>query len=110
MKAGISLSINVTEIEKARLIEGKKGKYLNATVFVDLDNADQYGNHGMITQDVSKEERDAGTRGAILGNAKVFWQGVSNSQTGNSAPTQQKQSQPAPQQGFDDFSDSDIPF
>lgn len=106
MKAGISLSINVTEIEKARLIEGKKGKYLNATVFVDLDNADQYGNHGMITQDVSKEERDAGTKGPILGNVKVFWKDSGRTAEVNQ-PHQQSQQQ-APQ-NFDNF-DDDIPF
>ena len=27
----------------------------------------------MITQDVSKEEKDSGVKGAILGNTKVFW-------------------------------------
>jgi len=27
----------------------------------------------MITQNVSKEERDNGELGAILGNCKVFW-------------------------------------
>jgi len=26
----------------------------------------------MITQDVSKDEREAGTKGAILGNATIF--------------------------------------
>jgi hypothetical protein len=77
MKHGISLSINVKEIEKARLYQGKKGVYLSMTVFVDTENQDQYGNHGMITQDVSKEEREQGVKGAILGNAKVFWTGNS---------------------------------
>lgn len=72
-KVGISLKIDVTKIDKARLFKGQKGTYLDATVFVDLGEADQYGNHGMITQDVSKEERQAGTRGEILGNCKVFF-------------------------------------
>lgn len=49
-KVGISLTIDVTKIEKARLYQGQKGTYLDATVFVDLDEADQYGNNGMITQ------------------------------------------------------------
>ncbi len=72
-KIALSLNINVKEIEKARLVEGAKGTYLNATIFVDLDQADQYGNHGMITQDVGKEERDNGVRGNILGNGKIVW-------------------------------------
>ena len=37
-KVGISVKIDVTRIEKARLFEGQKGKYLDATMFVDLDD------------------------------------------------------------------------
>ena len=60
-KVGVSLKIDVTKIDKARLFKGQKGTYLDATVFIDLCEADQYGNHGMITQDVSKEERQQGS-------------------------------------------------
>jgi len=63
----------VLEIDKARLFKGEKGTYLDTTVFIDLDQLDQYGNSGMITQDVSKEEKQQGIRGNILGNCKVFW-------------------------------------
>lgn len=104
---GVRLKLDVTKIEKARLFKGQKGTYLDATVFVDIDESDQYGNHGMITQDVTKEEREAGTRGPILGNVKVFYKGDQQRQQ---APQQQAQ-QSAPQQPggmMDD--DSDIPF
>ena len=97
-KVGISLKIDVTKIEKERLYEGAKGKYLDATTFVDLDELDQYDNSGMITQDVSKEEKDAGVKGPILGNCKVFWK--SDTQAKTPAPA------PAPEKSFDD----DIPF
>ena len=80
MKLGVSLSIDVTKIDKEKLITGKKGKYLDAQVFIEVGQADQYGNHGMITQAVSKEARDNGERGAILGNCKIFWNDSSNSQ------------------------------
>ena len=72
-KVGISLKIDVSKIDKNRLFKGSKGTYLDATAFVDLDELDQYGNSGMITQDVKKEEKEQGVKGAILGNAKVFW-------------------------------------
>jgi len=72
-KIGVALKIDVSKIDKARLFKGQKGTYLDATVFVDLGEADKYGNHGMITQDVTKEEKDAGQKGPILGNCKVFW-------------------------------------
>lgn len=103
-KVGVSLKIDVTKIEKARLFKGQKGTYLDCTVFVDLGEADQYGNHGMITQDVSKEEREAGTRGAILGNCKVFYRdGL------DQAPPAPAPQQPAQAGGMMD-DDSDIPF
>lgn len=109
-KVGISLNINVSEIEKGRLFKGAKGTYLNATVFVDLSEADQHGNHGMITQDVNKEERQNGIKGAILGNCKVFWQGESNQQQKPQQPQQsQQQGQQAPQNNtFDDC--ENLPF
>ena len=73
MKIGLALNINVSKIEKERLFEGKNGKYLNATIFVDTEELDQYGNSGMITQDVTKAEKDQGVKGPILGNGKAFW-------------------------------------
>ena len=101
-KVGVRLKIDVSKIEKARLFQGQKGVYLDATVFVDIDEQDQYGNNGMITQDVTKEERESGTRGPILGNVKVFYRDDSGGQ--QAAP------QPQPQQGGMMDDSSDIPF
>jgi len=72
MQLGVSLKIDVTKIDKERLFRGQKGTYLDLTVFIDVDKEDEYGNNGMITQSVSKEDREAGVKGAILGNIKVF--------------------------------------
>jgi hypothetical protein len=33
---------------------------------------DKYGNHGFIVQSVSKEERESGVKGTVLGNVKIF--------------------------------------
>ena len=70
-KTIIRLKIDVTKIDKSRLFQGKKGTYLDATLFLS-DEPGQFGDNGMITQDVSKEEREAGTRGEILGNATIM--------------------------------------
>ena len=68
----VQLKIDVSKIDKKRLYEGKNGaKYLTATVFLN-DEADQYGNNGMIVEQTSKEEREAGHKGTILGNAKIM--------------------------------------
>tara|TARA_R110000850_G_scaffold11976_4_gene40738 strand:+ start:18302 stop:18619 length:318 start_codon:yes stop_codon:yes gene_type:complete len=103
-KIGVNMSIDVTKIEKARLFKGAKGTYMDVTVFIDIDQKDQYDNNGMITQNVSKEEKDAGTRGNILGNCKVFWRD-------DSAPQQQQQQQaPQQQQSAPLDIDEEIPF
>ena len=94
-KIALSLKIDVSKIDKARLFSGQKGTYLDATIFVELAELDQYGNSGMITQDVTKDEKAQGVKGNILGNGKVFW--VENGQ----APQPQGQGgyqQQAPQQ------------
>lgn len=67
----IAIKIDVTKIDKERLYKGSKGTYLDMVLFLN-DEADQYGQHGMITQSVSKEERESGVKGAILGNVKVI--------------------------------------
>lgn len=101
-KVGVSIKLDVTKIDKQRLFSGQKGTYLDATVFIDIDELDQYGNSGMITQDVSKEEKQSGVKGNILGNVKVFWKD-NNSQQQQQAPQQQYNE---PSQDFDD----EIPF
>jgi len=103
-KVAISIKINVSKIDKERLFSGKNGKYLDATCFIDLDQKDQYDNNGMVTQDVSKEERENGVKGNILGNVSIFW-------SDNGGVQKQEPQQPAQQNapaggGFDD----DIPF
>lgn len=135
MKIGVKLKINVSKIDKSQMFQGKKGVYLDAVAFIDIDNIGQYGDNGMIKQDMSQGEAE----GAILGNATVFWndsQAVPQQQQAprqqqqpqqqaqqrpqnnrNQSPNQnlppanqypqQQQAQPAPD--FDDF-DDDIPF
>ena len=111
-KVGITLSIDVSKIDKSKLFTGKKGTYLDAQVFIDLGDADQYGKNGMITQAVSKDERQQGVKGAILGNCKVFWrdgdmQQVPQTKITNARPSGQSyQEQPEAAVDFDDS----IPF
>ena len=85
-KIGVSFKIDMNKIDN----NGQKGTYMDATVFIDLAELDQYGNSGMITQDVSKEEKAQNIKGNILGNCKVFWN--ENGQAPK-APQQQPQQQ-----------------
>jgi hypothetical protein len=66
----IRVSINIDQIDETRLYQGKKGRYLDLTLFLK-DEVDQYGNHGFVTQNISKEEREGGVKMPIIGNAKV---------------------------------------
>lgn len=77
MQKLISLSIDVSKIDAKRLYKGKKGHYLSATLFLK-EEVDQYGNNGFLVESITKEEREAGKKGTILGNAKFM--------TGGSAP------------------------
>ena len=73
MKVGLSVRIDVTKIDKARLYKGAKGTYLDLTTFIDTEQQDQYENNGFISQSTTKEERDAQVQTPILGNVKVFF-------------------------------------
>ncbi len=68
----IKASINLNAIDKSKIIEGKKGKYLPITITVN-DEPDQFGNQGPVCMDQSKEEREAKTPKQYLGNVKVVW-------------------------------------
>jgi bifunctional ADP-heptose synthase (sugar kinase/adenylyltransferase) len=68
----ISGSIDLTAIDKSKLVEGKNGKkYLNITLMVQ--NQSQYGNNVWVTQTLSKEERENKAQSITLGNAAVRW-------------------------------------
>lgn len=110
MKIGLSVKIDVTKIDKARLFKGGKGTYLDLTTFIDTNKPSEYGDHGFITQSPTKEEREAKAQLPIIGNARVFYQGESDGQPVNNSPQSRGQSNNAPQSGsFDDF-DDEIPF
>lgn len=68
----MSLSINLSKINKEKLYDGKNGKYLNLTIGLN-DEEDQYGNHLSAWESQSKEERDSKGVRNFLGNGKVIW-------------------------------------
>ena len=74
-------------MDKEKLYKGEKGTYLDAIVIMK-DEPDQYGNIGMIVQEVTKEERAKGIKGAILGNARYI---------------QKKQEAPKPSSSMEDL-------
>tara|TARA_R100001509_G_scaffold150549_1_gene109597 strand:+ start:26 stop:340 length:315 start_codon:yes stop_codon:yes gene_type:complete len=77
MASIIATSINLNNIPKDKIIEGKKGKYLPITITLN-DETDQFGNQGPVVVQQSKEERDAKTEKVYLGNVKVVWTNGTN--------------------------------
>lgn len=62
----ITASIDVMKIDKTRLITGKKGTYLNVTIWVNSE-PDQFGNNVSIEQRTEK-----GQKKIYLGNGKTY--------------------------------------
>lgn len=71
MSATISFSIDLSKIDKSKVIQGKKGTYYNVVAFVN-DQEDPYGNNVKIATEKTKAERDSNVPTHWLGNGKVI--------------------------------------
>tara|TARA_Y100000114_G_C11519236_1_gene212696 strand:- start:123 stop:437 length:315 start_codon:yes stop_codon:yes gene_type:complete len=104
MASIIATSINLSEIPKDKIIEGKKGKYLPITITLN-DEVDQFGNQGPVCVQQTKDERDAKTAKTYLGNVKVVW---TNDNNVGVAPRQEQMAQATPAAAAS--SPDDLPF
>lgn len=95
----ITAKINVSKVDKSKLYHGEKGVYLDLVLVETPDSP--YGDDYMVVQGVSKDDRLAGVKGAILGNAKIRGEGKRPATPAPNAPA------PAPQENLDDDS---VPF
>ena len=104
MASIIKTSINLNNIPKDRIINGKKGKSLPLTITLN-DDLDQFGNQGPVCVDQTKEERDAKEAKTYLGNVKVVWTNGENVEPAprDAAPAPPKQA-PVPDEV------EDLPF
>ena len=66
----IIAKIDVTKLDKSHFFKGQKGIYTDLMLIPNKDGGDQYGNDGFVSQGVSKEARDKGEKGKIVGNYK----------------------------------------
>jgi hypothetical protein len=64
----ISIKIDVTKVTKSKLYVGQKGTYLNCSLIPTPKS--EYGDY-MIVEDTTREEREGGEKGVILGNGKT---------------------------------------
>ena len=63
----ITIKLDVTKLQKERFFKGKKGVYADLVL---IEHPNDFGDDGFVTQAITKEERDAGERGPIVGNWK----------------------------------------
>ena len=77
----INFDMDLTKIDKARIVEGSSGgKYAKFTLFCDTDKVkDEYGNSGFVSQALNKQDFDNQRNGIafpempIIGKAKVVY-------------------------------------
>lgn len=110
-KQVVKVKIDVTKINKDYLYTGASGVYLNFTILLDQEE-DQYKNNGMVIQDVPTEiykaekaknmTKSEMTKGAILGNCKIFGDSGGNRET---APGVESGTR-----GVSPLLDDDLPF
>lgn len=98
----INASINLNEIPKSKIIDGKKGKYLPITITIN-DDVDNFGNHGPIIVQQTKEERDSKSPKVFLGNVKVVWTNGEFPQPAARDNQPPRQAKPKPQVAEDDL-------
>ena len=104
MASIINASINLNEIPKHKIIDGKKGKYLPITITIN-DECDNFGNQGPITVGQTKEERESKAAKVYLGNVKVVW-----TNGDNVAVAPRTDGQSAPAQKVAAVVEDDLPF
>lgn len=68
----LSLSIDVTKLDKSRFYKGNKGTYAKLDVWVS-DEPDKYGQDASVSESLTKEERDAGNKKKYVGSGKKIY-------------------------------------
>jgi hypothetical protein len=68
MSAILNLSIDLSKIDKSKLVEGK---YLNTQVFINDES--KHGNNVSVAYSQSKEQREAKEPKQYIANGKVVW-------------------------------------
>lgn len=81
----ISASVDLSKIDKSKIIEGKNNaKYYNLDIIIN-DDFDKYNNNVSITDKQTKEERTEKAKKKYLGNGRVVWKSDGKSASDNNA-------------------------
>lgn len=98
----ITLSIDRQKIDKERM---KKGRYYDFVLFENKEGRNEWGHDGFVAHSVTKEEREQGVRGAIVGN----WKDTARNEGDTQKPAPPRQ-RPAPPPRQPRHDDEDLPF
>lgn len=102
MSSLVTISLDLSKIDKSRIVEGKNGaKYLDLTISVN-DETNDYGKNASVYHSQTKEERDQKSSKSYVGGGKVVWTDGKITQAEN----KQQAPKPKPQPQMDD----DMPF
>ncbi len=71
MSAIINFSLDLSKLPKDKIIEGKKGKYINISASVNDES--RFGNNVSFFISQSKEQREVKEPKSYVGNGKVVW-------------------------------------
>ena len=93
-------------IAENNIFVGQKGLYLSLTMIENRDGKDKFENDGFISVDVSKEDREAGVKGNIIGNWKHLQPKAQSGKVNLKGP----KNRPPVDLGEPDVSSSDCPF
>jgi len=72
MSSLINVSINLDNLDKSKIVKGKKGNYYNITLSVQ-DQTSQFGDNVSLFDSQTKEEREAKAQRNYIGNGKVVF-------------------------------------
>lgn len=69
----LSISIDVTKLDKSRFYEGKNGaKYCSLDVWVQ-DEPDKYGKDASVSESLTKEERESKRKKNYVGSGRKLY-------------------------------------
>jgi hypothetical protein len=102
----ITIKLDVTKLQKDRFYHGKKGIYAELIL---IEHSNDFGDDGFVIQSISKEEREAGERGRIVGNWRETNKKVAPPTPIKRAPPEPQRPPPDPQRELS-IEDDDIPF
>ena len=101
MASVVSISIDLSKIDKSRIVEGKNGaKYLDLNLSIN-DETNDYGKNVSVFHSQTKEEREGKVPRDYVGNGKLVWtDGKITMAESKKAPYPNKQKQSSGQLDF----------